>query len=281
MRDILDKYPIFVLRHELINVRTGYRLEKKKLTEILKGLKSIKKLTKNELIELLINHSYDISKLPKLEDLQKPKKPKQEPKPKPKIEEKPDVDIYNLYYKKYKEKLPSVEETNSKIDNLNIYYSIREEKEVKVKNEDRKRLKEIAKICYKLINDYDDIKKQLLLNKEKWDDELEAYRDRILARNAKERRNTSITNIGNFEKIDDDQYIKMIDDYITHKMHSFFTFYIDRPDQLQLFKYEKMNEYSLKLFISHLLDDSNSYILREGYDYKIIGYIYNYLLPFL
>lgn len=91
MRDILDKYPIFVLRHELINVRTDYRLEKKKLTEILKRLKSIKKLTKNEIIELLINHNYDMSKLPKLEDLQKPKKPKQEPKPK--IEEKPKPKI--------------------------------------------------------------------------------------------------------------------------------------------------------------------------------------------
>lgn len=65
MKDILIKYPLPVLRKELINVRTGYRLEKQKLIEILKSLKAINKLSKDEVIELLIKYNYDISKLPK------------------------------------------------------------------------------------------------------------------------------------------------------------------------------------------------------------------------
>lgn len=65
MKEILIKYPIQVLKKELINVRTGYRLEKKKIIEILKELKVINKLNKDQIIELLIKHNYDINKLPK------------------------------------------------------------------------------------------------------------------------------------------------------------------------------------------------------------------------
>jgi len=82
MKDILINYPIKFLQQELINVRTGYRLEKKRITEILKTMKSIKKLEKEQIIDLLIKHNYDISKLPKLEDLEKPKKPRAKPKEK-------------------------------------------------------------------------------------------------------------------------------------------------------------------------------------------------------
>ncbi|NBN87859.1 MAG: hypothetical protein EBV32_02055 [Proteobacteria bacterium] len=82
MKDILINYPIKFLQQELINVRTGYRLEKKRITEILKSMKSIKKLEKEQIIDLLIKYNYDISKLPKLEDLEKPKKPRAEPKEK-------------------------------------------------------------------------------------------------------------------------------------------------------------------------------------------------------
>lgn len=85
MKDILINYPIKFLQQELINIRTGYRLEKKKITEILKSMKSIKKLEKEQIIDLLIKYNYDISKLPKLEDLVKPKKekkPRAEPKEK-------------------------------------------------------------------------------------------------------------------------------------------------------------------------------------------------------
>ena len=74
MKDILINYPIKILQQELINIRSSYRLEKKRIIEILKDMKSIKKLTKEELIDLLIKYNYDISKLPKLEDLIKPKK---------------------------------------------------------------------------------------------------------------------------------------------------------------------------------------------------------------
>ena len=94
MKDILINYPIKILQQELINIRTSYRLEKKRIIEILKDMKSIKKLTKEELIDLLIKYNYDISKLPKLEDLIKQKKQpkpraKKEPKPKAKKEPKP------------------------------------------------------------------------------------------------------------------------------------------------------------------------------------------------
>lgn len=65
MKEILIKYPIQVLKKELINVRTGYRLEKKKIIEILKELKVINKLNKDQIIELLIKNNYDINKLPK------------------------------------------------------------------------------------------------------------------------------------------------------------------------------------------------------------------------
>ncbi len=75
-------YPIKFLQQELINVRTGYRLEKKRITEILKTMKSINKLEKEQIIDLLIKYNYDISKLPKLEDLEKPKKTRAEPKEK-------------------------------------------------------------------------------------------------------------------------------------------------------------------------------------------------------
>lgn len=65
MKEVLNKYPLHILKKELINVRTGYRLEKQKLIEILRGLKSINKLTKDEVIELLIKSNYDTSKLPR------------------------------------------------------------------------------------------------------------------------------------------------------------------------------------------------------------------------
>jgi hypothetical protein len=71
MKETLINYPITILRRELINVRTNYRLEKKRIVEILKTMKAINKLTKDELIELLIKHNYDISKLPKLEEIKK------------------------------------------------------------------------------------------------------------------------------------------------------------------------------------------------------------------
>lgn len=80
MKDILIKYPIKILQQELINIRTNYRLEKKKLIEILRTMKSIKKLTKEQLVDLLIENKVDISKLPKLEDLEKPIKKEGKPK---------------------------------------------------------------------------------------------------------------------------------------------------------------------------------------------------------
>lgn len=65
MKEILIKYPLQVLKKELINVRTNYRLEKQKIIEILKELKSLNKLNKDQVIELLIKNNYDINKLPK------------------------------------------------------------------------------------------------------------------------------------------------------------------------------------------------------------------------
>jgi hypothetical protein len=82
MKDILIKYPIKILQQELINIRTRYKLEKEKINDILKTMKSIRKLSKEDLIDLLIKYNYDISKLPKLEELEKkrgrPAKPKVE-----------------------------------------------------------------------------------------------------------------------------------------------------------------------------------------------------------
>ena len=68
MKEILIKYPIKILQTELINIRTNFRLAKKKIIEILKNMKSIKKLSKEQLIDLLIEYNYDINKLPKLEE---------------------------------------------------------------------------------------------------------------------------------------------------------------------------------------------------------------------
>lgn len=115
MKDILINYPIKFLQQELINVRTNYRLEKKKITEILRTMKSIKKLDKEQLIDLLIKYNYDISKLPKLEDLIKPKKEKKTRAIKPKGEPKPNKEKKSTAVKSIEEPKPKpIEEPKPK-----------------------------------------------------------------------------------------------------------------------------------------------------------------------
>ena len=90
MKDILDKYPLKFLQQELINIRTGFRLKKKEIVDVLKTMKGIKKLSKDDLIDLLIKYNYDISKLPPIEEVEQIIKQKRGRKPKPKKEVIPD-----------------------------------------------------------------------------------------------------------------------------------------------------------------------------------------------
>lgn len=87
MKDILNKYPIKFLQQELINIRTNFKLEKQKIIDVLKDMKSIKKLSKDDIIELLIKYNYDISKLPSLQNFEQKKRGR---KPKPKKDIIPD-----------------------------------------------------------------------------------------------------------------------------------------------------------------------------------------------
>jgi hypothetical protein len=157
MKDILINYPIKILQQELINIRTSYRLEKKRIIEILKDMKSIKKLTKEELIELLIKYNYDISKLPKLEDLIKPKK---EPKPRAKKEPKPkEKEINNIF-----KDIPKIDDVFKDIDKKDKYRI--SSKSYKYTDKDKQVLKDIIKKMYEIIDKYDVIKKDLLFIKD-------------------------------------------------------------------------------------------------------------------
>lgn len=89
MSDILNKYPLKFLQIELINMRTNFRLEKKKIIDIIKNMKSIKKMSKNDIIDLLIKYNYDVSKLPPVEEVEQ-EHMKRGRKPKPKKEVIPD-----------------------------------------------------------------------------------------------------------------------------------------------------------------------------------------------
>lgn len=62
MKDILIKYPLKVLQNELIVMS--------------KDFKAIRKLKKDEIIDLLIKYNYDISKLPPLVETKRGRKPK-------------------------------------------------------------------------------------------------------------------------------------------------------------------------------------------------------------
>ena len=157
MKDILINYPIKILQQELINIRTSYRLEKKRIIEILKDMKSIKKLTKEELIELLIKYNYDISKLPKLEDLIKPKK---ERKPRAKKEPKPkEKEINNIF-----KDIPKLDDVFKDIDKIDKYRI--SSKSYKLTDKDKQLLKDIIKKMYEIIDKYDVIKKDLLFIKD-------------------------------------------------------------------------------------------------------------------
>lgn len=85
MKDILNKYPLKFLQQELINIRTNFKLEKQKIIDVLKDMKSITKLSKDDIIELLVKYNYDVSKLPPIEEVE-PIKLKRGRKPKPKKE---------------------------------------------------------------------------------------------------------------------------------------------------------------------------------------------------
>lgn len=157
MKDILINYPIKILQQELINIRTSYRLEKKRIIEILKEMKSIKKLTKEELIDLLIKYNYDISKLPKLEDLIKPKK---ERKPRAKKEPKPkEKEINNIF-----KDIPKIDDVFKDIDKKDKYKI--SSKSYKYTDKDKQVLKDIIKKMYEIIDKYDVIKKDLLFIKD-------------------------------------------------------------------------------------------------------------------
>lgn len=355
MRDILDKYPIFVLRHELINVRTGYRLEKKKLTEILKTMKSIKKLEKEQIIDLLIKYNYDMSKLPKIEDIQKPKKPKEsEPfsntqnknlsitylekfknlkKEKDKLlkdtytylditdvkplfkkmlliliryinelgkneifkevinkakehskyldqyDKKPlfkkmekyfdyvdenisktenkgqQPSIYDLYFKAFKEQLPTIEETNKIIDKL------------EASNDYKKKIKEITKIYFsKLINNYDDLKQKLLSNKEEWDNDFKI-------RSEKARKSTAITPspIADYKFMDEKEYIEAIDKYVVNRLHDLFHLHIKYINKLY---YDETIKEFFKREFNYYYND----LFNVGYAFNVINFISSYLI---
>lgn len=146
MKEILINYPIKFLQQELINIRTGYRLEKKKIIEILKSMKSIRKLEKEQIIDLLIKYNYDISKLPKLEDLVKPKKEKK-PRAEPK-EKKPRGQP------KAKEEIEPVISTgkNQSLSRADLE-AMKEKSQTKIKKELPKRLLDLYNITDKNIRD--------------------------------------------------------------------------------------------------------------------------------
>jgi hypothetical protein len=98
MKDILNKYPLNILRKSLIIVRATYRLQKKELIEVLKTMKSINKLQKNEVIDLLISHNFDIKNLPEI------KTPKPIPKPEIKTPKAYEVKTDEIIPPKYKSK---------------------------------------------------------------------------------------------------------------------------------------------------------------------------------
>ena len=163
MKDILINYPIKFLQLELINIRTSYRLEKKKIIEILKDMKSIKKLTKDELIDLLIKYNYDISKLPKLEDLIKPnKEPKPKKEPTPKKEPKPKKEEINNIFKD----IPKLDDVFKDIDKKDKFKHIINRDPYKYTDKDKQYLKDIIKKMYEIIDKYDVIKKDLLFIKD-------------------------------------------------------------------------------------------------------------------
>ena len=159
MKDILINYPIKILQQELINIRTSYRLEKKRIIEILKDMKSIKKLTKEELIELLIKYNYDISKLTKLEDLIKPKK---ERKPRAKKEPTPKQKEINDVFKD----IPKLDDVFKDIDKKDKYKYLYDKKTYKYTDKDKQVLKDIIKKMYEIIDKYDVINKDLLFIKD-------------------------------------------------------------------------------------------------------------------
>ena len=204
MKDILINYPIKILQQELINIRTSYRLEKKRIIEILKDMKSIKKLTKEELIELLIKYNYDISKLPKLEDLIKPKK---QPKPRAKKEPKPkEKEINNIF-----KDIPKLDDVFKDIDKKDKYIYIYDKKSYKYTDKDKQVLKDIIKKMYEIIDKYDVIKKDLLFIK-----------DEII----------NLAKLNN-EEIDDKyiNYNEFIDKYLLSKLY-------DALDKLKLDRFE-------------------------------------------
>jgi predicted RNA methylase len=155
MKEILINYPIKFLQLELINIRTSYRLEKKKLIEILREMKSINKLSKEDLIDLLIKYNYDISKLPKLEDLIKPKK---EPKPKAKKEEAKAIN--NIF-----KDIPKLDDIFKQIDKKDKYKAPYSNKIYKYTDKDKQVLKDIIKKMYEIIDKFDVIKRDLLFIK--------------------------------------------------------------------------------------------------------------------
>lgn len=143
MKEILIKYPIQILKKELINVRTGYRLEKKKIVEILKELKVINKLNKDQIIELLIKHNYDINKLPK-EYYKLPKK----------LQKYLDLDIQDI---------DNLAKDNNKLDSIyrdviKFFYKNNEEFKLIVE-----KIREAKKKFYGLISSLEEAK----LNKDK------------------------------------------------------------------------------------------------------------------
>lgn len=196
MKDILINYPIKILQQELINIRTSYRLEKKRIIEILKDMKSIKKLTKEELIELLIKYNYDISKLPKLEDLIKPKK---ERKPRAKKEPTPKQKEINDVFKD----IPKLDDVFKDIDKKDKYKYLYDKKTYKYTDKDKQVLKDIIKKMYEIIDKYDVIKKDLLFIK-----------DEII----------NLAKLNN-ERIDDKyiNYNEFIDKYLLSKLNTALT----------------------------------------------------------
>ena len=196
MKDILINYPIKILQQELINIRTSYRLEKKRIIEILKDMKSIKKLTKEELIDLLIKYNYDISKLPKLEDLIKPKK---ERKPRAKKEPTPKQKEINDVFKD----IPKLDDVFKDIDKKDKYKYLYDKKTYKYTDKDKQVLKDIIKKMYEIIDKYDVIKKDLLFIK-----------DEII----------NLAKLNN-ERIDDKyiNYNEFIDKYLLSKLNTALT----------------------------------------------------------
>lgn len=163
MKEILINYPIKFLQQELINIRTNYRLEKNKIIEILKTMKSIKKLSKEQLIEFLITYKYDISKIPKLEDLIKPKKERKPPKTKETKISTGESQILTRdeLQKRRFYKIPAdVDKMIKKIELDDLNHPTKEDKKLAI---------EIFKYLYKIFDNYENIKKELMANYDKLD----------------------------------------------------------------------------------------------------------------